>query len=127
MVKRIFVFGSNLAGIHGAGAARHAFEKHGALWGQGYGPSGHSFAIPSKDEHIRTMPLDSIRTYVDGFIEYASFFHQKEFQVTRIGCGLAGLRDVDMAFMFNNAPPNCFFDEAWKPFLHVDHKYWGTF
>jgi hypothetical protein len=126
MKEMVFVFGSNAAGIHGAGAAKFAWKSKGARYGKGYGHFGDSFAIPTKNEDILTLPLDRIKMYVDGFIAYAIDHRKVLFQVTRIGCGLAGYRDKDIAPMFVNAPKNCYFDEAWRPILGDDHNYWGT-
>ncbi len=111
---KIFVFGSNMAGRHGKGAALFAFQKRGALYGQGYGLQGNSFAIPTKDERIRTLPLPYIRIWVDLFIEFAREHPELEFEVTRIGCGLAGYTDKDIAPMFRNAPINCELPEGWR-------------
>lgn len=122
----IFVFGSNLAGIHGAGAARYAYDCRGAQWGVGYGPTGECFAIPTKDKNIRTLRLSTIEMAIAGFITAARKYRNIKFQVTRIGCGLAGLKDEDIAPFFKDAPDNCYFDEVWKPYL-PDKKYWGTF
>lgn len=136
MAKRVFVFGSNEAGIHGAGAAKTAYEKHGARWGFSYGHMGDSFAIPTKDTVIETLQPMRINWYILGFLAYAAGHRKLEFQVTRVGCGLAGLKDEDIAPMFFDAPQNCLFDEAWKPIfdeLRRYHKssweprYWGTF
>lgn len=124
----IFVFGSNEGGIHGAGAAKKALESHGAVWGCGYGHVGNSFAIPTKDRTIRfTLPLEIIKAYVDGFTAYAKGRPDLDFQVTRIGCGLAGLKDEDIAPLFMFAPGNCLFDEKWKPWIQDYHMTWGTF
>lgn len=112
-MNRIFVFGSNLAGRHGKGAALYAKRHHGALYGLGEGLSGSSYAIPTKDEWIRTLPLDRIRHYVDRFILFAELHPELEFEVTRIGCGLAGYHDDDIAPMFEWSPPNCFLPEGW--------------
>lgn len=127
MSKKIFVFGSNDAGVHGAGAAKFAYEKKGARWGKSYGHHGDSFAIPTKDENIETLSLHRIQLYVDGFLAYAMGHRKLDFQVTRIGCGLAGLQDKDIAPMFASAPMNCTFDELWKPYLGEAVEYWGTF
>ena len=130
MSKQIFVFGSNEAGVHGAGAAATAYQKHGARWDKCYGHHGDSFAIPTKDEFIETMPLERIKKYVEGFIAYAEGHHKLTFKITRIGCGLAGLKDEDIAEMFFYAPSNCLFDEAWKPIFESKNftpQYWGTF
>jgi hypothetical protein len=122
----IFVFGSNEAGIHGAGAAREAVEQFGAIPGRGYGLQGSSFAIPTKDKNINTLPLYAIRNYVARFIDYAMRQPGMEFQVTQIGCGLAGLKAEEIAPMFVGAPDNCLFDSAWEPFL-PGRRFWGTF
>jgi hypothetical protein len=124
---KVFVFGSNDAAVHGAGAAKVAVEKHGAKWGKSYGHHGNSFAIPTKDEIIEPLPLARIRMYVDGFLAYAAGHRKLEFQVTRIGCGLAGFKDSQIAPLFAGAPSNCSFDEAWFPFLGSAVKYWGTY
>lgn len=129
MAKQVFVFGSNAAGVHGAGAAKTAYEKHGARFGASYGHVGDSFAIPTKDVYMETLPLDQIRSYVEGFLAYARDHsrstHLLKFKVTRIGCGLAGYADSDIAPMFVNAPANCKFDEAWAPYLPTA-QFWGT-
>lgn len=103
----IFVFGSNLAGRHGKGAALFAKQKHGAIYGVGVGRQGNAYAIPTKDRHLRTLSLDTIETYVDEFIEYAKKNPTEQFQVTAIGCGLAGYSPSDIAPMFYDAPQNC--------------------
>ena len=123
----IFVFGSNLAGIHGGGAAKDAVQLHGAINGQGWGPQGRSFAIPTKDYRIQTLPVREIGYWIDLFIHYAMFHPELEFQVTRIGCGLAGLKDEQVAKFFDVAPWNCYFDTKWAPHFKVNHQYWGTF
>lgn len=123
MAKAIFVFGSNEAGIHGAGAAAFAYAKRGARYGFGYGHSGDSFAIPTKNEDIRTLPLDIINAYVCGFLAYATGKRKLKFMVTRIGCGLAGYADAEIAPMFVGAPLNCIFDEKWRPFLGDSYDY----
>lgn len=125
--KPIFVFGSNEAGIHGAGAADFAYAKHGARWGKAYGHYGNSFAIPTKDRRLKTLPLERIRDYVTGFLAYARGDLTHQFQVTRIGCGLAGLKDEDIAPLFATAPENCHFDDLWKPYLLDQTNFWGTF
>lgn len=122
----IFVFGSNEAGRHGAGAAQFAVLHHGAVQGQGFGPQGRSFAIPTKDWRIETLPYDMILPYVQRFIVYARFNNSLTFQVTQLGCGLAGLQPAHIAPMFKYAPPNCLFDEAWAEWLPKKPT-WGTF
>lgn len=120
----IFCFGSNEAGIHGAGAAKAALSK-GAIMHQGFGPAGLTFAIPTKDWRIQTLPIEAVEHYVDRFIEYA--LHQTSaFQVTAIGCGLAGFKHHQIAPLFKHAPPNCLFDELWAPYL-PGKRTWGSF
>lgn len=125
----VFVFGSNEGGKHGAGAARTAYNKYGARWNFSYGHMGNSFAIPTKNHNIsKTLSLWQILNYVNGFIAYASGHPELTFYVTRIGCGLAGLRDEEIAVMFKDAPSNCLFDEVWTPYLTtIGREYWGTF
>ena len=121
----IFVFGSNQAGIHGKGAALHARKYYGALQGVGEGPTGKAYAIPTKDRSIKTLPLHIIQEGVDRFLEYAKPYVFAEFQVTRIGCGLAGYKDADIAPMFLHAPNNCIFDRAWQPWLGDARRYFN--
>ncbi|UNI71447.1 ADP-ribosylglycohydrolase [Burkholderia phage vB_BpP_HN04] len=125
----VFVFGSNEGGKHGAGAARTAYNKYGARWNFSYGHMGNSFAIPTKDFNIsKTLSLRQIHNYVTGFLAYAEGHPDLTFYVTRIGCGLAGLEDKDIAQMFHFAPANCLFDEEWIPYLGTNgREYWGTF
>jgi hypothetical protein len=114
----IFVFGSNLAGIHGAGAARFAVINHGARYRQGEGLQGNSYGIPTKDHHINTLPLSEIAKHVEVFKAFALEHPDLTFEVTRIGCGLAGYTDSDIAPMFKGAPVNCQLPEGWRDF-HV--------
>ena len=94
----IFVFGSNLAGMHGGGAARVALDRFGAVPGQGVGLQGQSYAIPTMQGGV-----DTIRPYVDGFIEFARSHPGLKFYVTRIGCGIAGFDDSEIAPLFADA------------------------
>jgi hypothetical protein len=110
----IFVFGSNLAGRHGAGAALFAHRNHGAIYCQGSGLQGQSYAIPTKDYSIRTLPLEVIQRHVETFIKFANAHPWMTFNVTRIGCGLAGYTDSDIAPMFKGAPINCNLPEGWR-------------
>lgn len=123
----IFVFGSNERGVHGAGAAKFAHQHKGAVWGRGYGLFGQSFAIPTKDLTIETLPLPKIQEYIGGFRRFAQEHPELQFQVTCLGCGLAGLRDDQVAPAFRKAPANCYFDLKWEPWLDTDAVYWGTF
>jgi len=110
----VFVFGSNLAGRHGAGAALEARKNHGAVYGKGSGPQGNSYAIPTKDERLNSLPLEVIERYVAAFIRYAKANPNVEFRITRIGCGLAGYTDVQIAPMFKDAPENCKLPFNWR-------------
>lgn len=94
----VFVFGSNLQGLHAGGAARVAYQKFGAVMGQGVGMQGQSYAIPTMHGGIR-----DIKPYVDDFIELAREWDQTTFYVTRIGCGIAGFKDEDIAPLFDEA------------------------
>lgn len=94
----IFVFGSNLEGIHAGGAARTAYEKFGAEWGNGVGLQGQSYAIPTMQGDIET-----IKPYVDQFIDVARECDQNTFYVTRVGCGIAGFTDEEIAPLFKDA------------------------
>lgn len=123
----IFVFGSNLAGRHGAGAALYARKYYGAEYGNGVGMQGNSYAIPTKDERIKPLPLQEIKRYVDRFIQFAKDNQHLKFQVTQVGCGLAKLDGHTMANLFQGAPLNCFFDSKWELFLGDQYKYWGTY
>ena len=93
--NEIFVFGSNLRGMHGGGAARVAMEEFGAEWGVGVGRTGQTYAIPTMHGGV-----DAIKPYVDEFVEYAKEHPELRFLVTRVGCGIAGFRDVDIAPLF---------------------------
>jgi hypothetical protein len=110
----IFVFGSNRAGRHGKGAAVAARRFHGARYGVGEGITGNSYAIPTKDGDIKILPLEQIAQHVNTFIEYARQHPDLQFNVTRIGCGLAGYKDDQIAPLFKDAPSNCHLPEGWK-------------
>ena len=123
----VFVFGSNLSGIHGAGAARYAHEKLGAEWGVGEGRTGMCYALPTKGKRITMMSVSEIQDHVDTFLDHARSNPDDQFQVTQIGCGLGGHRREDIAPMFEYAPENCFFDKMWKNQLPETANFWGTF
>ena len=94
----VFVFGSNLQGMHGGGAARIAYDRFGAVWGKGVGLQGRTYAIPTMHGGV-----PEIKPYVDDFIEFAKNNTDKFFYVTRIGCGIAGFDDEDIAPLFRAA------------------------
>lgn len=116
MDSLVFVFGSNLAGRHGAGAALTARSMYGARYGQGEGRQGMSYAVPTKDEYLRTLPLERIEEHVRVFLAYAEAQPETRFLVTRVGCGRAGYSDADMAPRFRDAPPNCILPVQWHAF-----------
>ena len=107
--NEIFVFGSNLQGMHGGGAAYVAHRKFGAIWGQGVGLQGQSYGISTMQCGVET-----IRPYVDEFIQFAKEHPNLTFLVTRIGCGIAGFTDDEISPLFEKAhdvenivlPPN---------------------
>lgn len=111
---KIFVFGSNLAGRHGKGAALEAREKYAAEYGVGEGRTGFAYAIPTKDHQLRPRALGNIELSVEKFIRYAKEHPELEFQVCRVGCGLAGYTDDEIAPMFAGAPDNCELPEGWR-------------
>jgi hypothetical protein len=106
IAEPIFVFGANLVGRHGKGAALYAKNNCGAIQGQGYGRQGNSFGIPTKDGRLHTLSLSSIEKHVMGFITYATDNPDLQFKLTPIGCGLAGYSPEDIAPMFVSAPSN---------------------
>lgn len=123
MTQEIMVFGSNLAGVHGAGAARHALEQHGARYGQGMGLQGSSYALPTKDHRIRTLPLEEIQQHVRRFLAFTEIRRDLMFRVTRVGCGLAGYRDEQIAPLFREALelPNVRLPQGWRQLILTGH------
>ena len=105
----VFVFGSNVAGRHGKGAALYARVHYEAESGVGEGLTGRAYAIPTKDAQLRTLPIEQILPAVHRFIEYARANPKMLFDVTPIGCGLAGYRHAWIAPLFSGAPQNCRF------------------
>ncbi len=93
--NEIFVFGSNLAGAHGSGAARIARMYFGAVYGQGVGLQGQSYAIPTMQGGVET-----IRPYVNEFVAFAKQLPEYKFLVTKIGCGIAGFTEKEIAPLF---------------------------
>ena len=113
--NEIFVFGSNEAGRHGAGAAKLAM-KWGAKYGKGFGIQGKTFALPTMDKNIHKLKIDKVQFYVDGFTAIAIVTPTKNFLVTEVGCGLAGFKVKEIAPLFkvcsklNN--------------VYLPHKFW---
>ena len=110
--NEIFVFGSNLAGMHAGGAARVAVEKFGAIMGQGVGLQGQSYAIPT----MQGGP-DTILPYVEDFIRFADMHPELTFLVTSIGCGIAGFRPAEIAPLFAGAVN--------VPNIHLPQDFWA--
>ena len=114
----IFVFGSNMEGKHMGGAARVAYEMFGAEWGVGDGPTGRCYAIPTMHGGI-----EDIQPYAEKFIAYAKVHPMKRFLLTRVGCGIAGFKDSDMAQLFKDAldVPNITYPRQWLPYMCIDY------
>ena len=110
-MREIFVFGSNLAGRHGKGAARTARKEHGAIYGKGAGLQGNSYAIPTKDKDLSVLSLASIALEIWWLMQFARQHPELQFNITRIGCGLAGYDwDTQIRPLFPvELPPNCKF------------------
>ena len=108
--NEVFVFGSNLAGAHGGGAALLAYRKFGAIWGQGVGLQGQSYGIPTMHGGV-----DAIKPYVDEFIEFAKIRPDLTFLVTRVGCGIAGFTNEEISPLFAKAHevPNIVLPAGW--------------
>lgn len=121
---RVFVFGSNLAGRHGKGAALLARQRFGAITGlgsgyQGWGPA-HCYAIPTKDERLQVLPLEVIEGHVRDFLLFANAHPGLTFFVTRVGCALAGYKNADVAPLFAGAPmTRCSFAQEWRALLET--------
>lgn len=113
----IFVFGSNLAGRHGKGAALCAVKEHGAIYGLGHGLQGRSYAIPTKDANLKSLPLNVISLWVKRFLGFAAYHPNMTFNVTRIGCGLAGYTDDEIGPLFHRHLSNVILPIEWKKHL----------
>lgn len=111
----IFVFGSNLAGRHGKGAAKYARDKLGAVYGVGEGLTGDCYALPTKDHSIKTRPLEDIHESIKKFLQVAFNNPDKVFKVTPIGCGLAGYKvhEIRALFLQEDIPDNVVFSKEW--------------
>lgn len=112
-MANIFVFGSNKLGIHGAGAAKTAKENFGAVYGVGEGLRGTSYAIPTKKTPYVSLPLEEVREAVERFIAFAREHDEHEYHLTRIGCGLAGFTDDEIAPLFRVVPKNVKLPSRW--------------
>lgn len=116
-VTPVFVFGSNLQGRHGKGAALFAYHERGATYGQGEGRQGNSYAIPTKATPYLPLTLEEIHGYVTRFLEYARGLPGTQFRLTPIGCGHAGHRADQIAPMFKGAPENVIMPTEFKKVL----------
>ena len=115
-MTKIFVFGSNLAGRHGAGAAKYARERYSAEYGVGVGPTGCAYALPTKGYKLETLSLEFIELHIKDFIEYAEAHPDDEFMLTPIGCGLAGYRRDQIKPLIEkyNRPSNVIYTKEWE-------------
>lgn len=112
----VFVFGSNLAGRHGKGAAAYAMKHHGAIYGQGEGAQGTSYAIPTKTENLGPMDWDEdIDPAIGRFCQYAKDHPWQEFHLTPVGCGLAGHQKANLvkSLRKHGMPLNVLLTSSW--------------
>lgn len=120
--NEIFVFGSNSAGRHGAGAARLALDSFGAVWGQAYGMQGQTYAIITEDENLkrRSVPISLIQGQIDHFLQVAQRKQALTFLVTKIGCGLAGFKEKEIATLFRgrSIPSNVLLPQSFIDILN---------
>lgn len=114
--REIFVFGSNTEGRHGKGAAKHAMIHHGAVYGHAMGMAGNSYAIVTKNISGKgpAISLADIEHDVGFFINFAHRHRHLTFNLTKIGCGLAGFKEEDIKKLFKRVPPNINLPEDWK-------------
>ena len=114
MTTEIFVFGSNRAGVHGAGAALDARRFYGAEHGIGEGMTGCCYALPTRNTPRSSMALAEVGEAVSRFLGFARKHEELSFRLTRVGCGLAGFRDEDIAPLFFPASPNVILPGRWQ-------------
>lgn len=127
---KIFVFGSNLSGRHGKGAAKLAKSWFGAVNGIGEGITGNTYALPTKDHNLESLPLDTIQNHINIFLEHTTKNPNTQFMITRLGCGLAGYKDEEIAELFYNfftkndieKPANILLPFIWEQKLFGLHK-----
>ena len=116
----IFVFGSNEGGRHGKGAAKVAHTNFKAQYGVGRGRTGSAYAIPTKTKNLSVLPIEAIREAVNEFLVHARQSLSTDlFFITRIGCGLAGYTDDQIAPLFVEAPENCCLPEEWASYTEA--------
>jgi len=111
--NEIFVFGSNLGGRHGAGAAKYAFEHFGAQYGRGHGLVGHSYAFPTLDQNLKQISSKLLSRFALTFYHTAADLPSLTFMLTKVGCGLAGYSEAEMKWYFRFAPENVIRPEGW--------------
>lgn len=124
----VFVFGSNIQGIHGKGAALEAHKTYGAEYGVGEGMTGRAYALPTREQVsgtrlITSLPLHRIKRNVKKFIGHASRTPDVTYLVTAVGCGYAGYKNKDIAPLFLEVPSNCILPSQWQPWLSA-HSNW---
>ncbi len=112
--NQVFVFGSNLAGRHGAGAALQAAKQFGARYGVGEGLTGQCYAFPTLDANLNQLPMPRLIEARDLLYQTAELRPQLEFLLTKVGCGLAGFDEGTMRALFNNPPNNLILPEDWR-------------
>jgi hypothetical protein len=114
----IFVFGSNRLGVHSAsGGAREAHAHYGAVYGRGEGLAGQSYAIPTKKTPHVSLPLEEVAVGIERFKRFAHDHREHEFHLTRVGCGLEGFTDEQIAPYFRDSPPNVHLPDRWTGLL----------
>lgn len=117
----IFVFGSNLAGKHGKGAALYTARSFGAVYGNPSGLQGSSYAIPTKDSNLKTLPINVIQKHVEEFLDFANSHRERKFFVTAVGTGLAGLSHEVMSKMFTTAGDNVRLPPQWVKHIRSEN------
>lgn len=113
----IYVFGSNLAGRHGAGSAAYARQEYGAIYGNGEGLQNSSYAIPTKDKNLKSLSIQEIKLHIEKFLLFAKENPELLFIISNIGCGLAGYKPEDVAPLFKGASNNCYFSVYFSKYI----------
>jgi len=112
--NEVFVFGSNLAGIHGAGAARQAYKQFGAALGVGEGLTGQCYAFPTLGPKLEKIPIERMEEARDSLYSCCAELPEKTFLLTKVGCGLAGYDELEMRALFTRPPKNLIVPEGWE-------------
>jgi len=112
--NQIFIFGSNLNGAHGAGAARQAHDDFGAEYGVGEGVTGQSYAFPTLNKNMQKVPTEALEASRDKLFAFAQANPQLEFLLTKVGCGLAGFPEEEMESLFDVVPENIIKPKEWR-------------